>query len=244
MAHRGQALLNDAEALRYEVEDIAYDRPSKLSIGYLNRYDGLEIAGAVGAFVRRHPTVEVTTISNSHDGLKEAVEKRELDVTFNDKRRSFSADFNNHYLTTCYDFVEVSTSNPLANNDTLTIKQLEGQTCIVLATPDQQKTEHNHYRHVLNYPCDFTAATSMEQARFLVAANRGILPVESRDERPCEDNVMKRIPLVGPDPFALSNERLTHDYYAYWPKDCTNPYVEEFVGILDELFATPTRTSA
>lgn len=244
LAHRGRELLNEAESLRYEIEDIAYERPSKLSIGYLNRYDGLEIAGAVGAFVRRHPTVEVTATPDSHDALKDAVEKHELDVTFSDKRRSFSPDYNNHYLTTCYDFVEVSLVNPLSNEDTLTVKQLENQTCIVLATPEQEKTEYDYYRNVMSFPCDFVTAASMEQARLLVAANRGILPVESRNSEPLQCNVTKRIPLIGPDPFTLSDTQLKHDYYAYWPKDASNIYIEEFVGILDDLFATPAQTSA
>ena len=236
LARRGQELLEAASTLRYEVEDVAYGRPRRLSVGYLNRYDGWEVQGAVGAFARRHPAVEVSVRGGSHDGIYQALLAGEVDMLFNDRRRALSDDFVNRRLMTCFDYVEVSEASPLAGARELTVAELAGQTCVLVASPDQQETERAYYRDVLNFDCDFVAAETLEQARFLVAGNRAILPVEARDDVAPTGSVIRRIPLVGPGLDGLA-VHLRHDYYAFWPRARQNPYCEEFADILAGLFA-------
>ena len=236
LARRGAELLEEAQALRYEVEDVAYGRPRRLAIGYLNRYDGWEVQGAVGAFARRHPAVEVNARGGSHDDIYRMMLMGEVDMVFNDRRRALSDDFVNRRLMTCFDYVEVSEASPLAAARELTVAELAGQSCVLVASAEQQGTERAYYQDVLNFDCDFVAADTLEQARFLVAGNRAILPVEARDDVAPSGSVIRRIPLVGPglDGVAV---HLRHDYYAFWPRARQSPYCEEFADILAGLFA-------
>ena len=234
---RACGILEDVETLRCEVEDIAFGRPSRLAVGYLNRYDGWEVQGAVGAFARRHPHVDLRIRAGSHDGIYRMLLAGEVDLVFNDKRRAFSDDFVNRHLMTCYEYVEVSEGSRLSTASSLTVQQLAGQPCIVLAAPDQQETEQAYFRDVLNFACDFVPAETLEQARFLVAGNRGFLPVEAREDAAGPTGtVIRRIPLTGPlDDGTLGH--LRRDYYAFWLKARPNPYAGEFVDILAGLFA-------
>ena len=148
LARRGKELLDAAYSLRGEVSDIALGRPSRLRVGYLNRYDGWELAGAVGTFVRKHPSVEVEMQAGSHDAIYELMLAGKVDMVFNDKRRQFSDAFVNKLLMSCFDYVEVSEANELSLHDSLTAQDLSGQTCIIVCPRSQFETEQDYYRNV------------------------------------------------------------------------------------------------
>ncbi len=236
LARRGKELLDAAAALRGEVSDIALGNPGTLRVGYLNRYDGWELAAAVGAFARRHPSIAIEMRGGSHDAIYDLMLKGEVDMVFNDKRRQFSDAFVNRYLMSCYDYIEVGEANALATASCVTARDFAGQTCIVVASPEQFETECACFRNVLNFDCPFTRAETLEQARFTVAANRGVLPMEARDVDGLKGKAIRRIPLVGPDAFGLGNEHVRHDYYAFWPAAHANPFCGEFACVLEAAF--------
>jgi DNA-binding transcriptional LysR family regulator len=66
----------------------------------------------------------------------------------------------------------------------------------------------------------------------MVAGNRGLMPIETRDHQGRSGSILRRIPLVGP------RGQLVSEYYAYWPKDRTTPLIEEFADILSSMFQT------
>ena len=203
----------------------------------MNRYDGWELAGAVAAFAKRHPSVSLEMVGGSHDDIYQDMLNGEVDMVFNDKRRSFSPKFVNHYVMSCFDYLEVSDLNELAKQDKATSRDAAHQTCIVVSSAGQFGQECSYYRDVLNFDCQFIHAESLEQARFMVAANRGILPLEAQKSKAFSEKGIRRIPLVAPDAFGLENEHVRHDYFGCWPKDQSNPYCEEFADILCGLFA-------
>lgn len=131
-----------------------------------------------------------------------------------------------------YDFVEVSEASGLAERDELRIAELRGETCILMASPELEETERSFYSDTLNFDCAFRFVRSREEGRMLVAGNHGFMPTESRHAGGPEGFVIQRIPLVGPD-----GAQLSHDYYAFWPKQRTTPLVMEFATILEGLFA-------
>lgn len=239
---RAQTILDDIETLRYETQDIASGAPRRLRIGYLNRYDGWEVSGAVAAFARRHPHVEVVAEGDSHDGLYQKMLSGQLDLLFNDRRRRLSSDFENRYLFSGYHYIEVSEGSSLAAHERLAVSQLSGITCILVAPPEQEETERTYYRDTLGFTCDFTRADTMEQARFMVAGNRGFLPVEARvGASAASGTVIRRIPLMGPAAGEGKGNnglvQLRSEYYAFWLKVREHPYASEFADILAELFA-------
>lgn len=229
VAARGAELVSTADQLRFDVTHLDED-PPELRVGYLNRYEGWEVAGAIAAFAQRHPNVKVSAESSSHDGLYEAVLRGELDILVNDRRRALSDAFENRFLFTGYNYVEASEASEFAWRESVTVDDLRGATCILIAAGGQRDVERDYYRGMLNFECDFLFADTLEQARMMVAGNRGFLPLERRERTRRSGTVLRRIPLMD-----AAGAHLQRDYYAFWPKARTSAFVKEFADILEGL---------
>lgn len=218
--------------MKAELEHSGEADRRELRVGYLNRYEGWEVQGAIAAFTLRRPQIAVTAVAGSHDDLYEMMLSGAIDLAFNDRRRELSDEFENVHLMTCFTFVEVSGANPLALRDRVAVSQLGETPGILIARGEQRAIERDYYRNVLNFPCPFVFAESLEEARMMVAGNRGFLPIESREvpgsPRPA-GNVIKRIPLEN------ASGQLRRDYYAFWPASRGSWITKEFARILKDL---------
>lgn len=229
VAQRGAEIVAQADQLRFDVAHLE-NEPSKLRVGYLNRYEGWEVQAAIAAFAQRHPDVEISAHAGSHEDLYDRVLAGELDILVNDRRRQLSDAFVNRFLFKGFDYVEVSEASELSWHDTVTVEDLRGQTCILVAPANQRESEAVYYQNVMNFHCTFVFAETLEQARMMVAGNRGILPVETRTAEGRSGSVLRRIPLVD----ATGAQRI-HEYYAFWLKAHTTPLNTEFATILEGL---------
>lgn len=236
---RAARILDDLDALRRETADLASGETSVLRLGYLNRYDGWEVAGAVAAFARRHPRMTVTSVAGSHDTLRDLLGAGQVDLTFSDRRRVLHPEAVNLPLFVAYDYVEVSEASPLAWHERVSAADLEGQTCVLIASPDQEEVERAYYQDTMGFHCDVTFARTLDEARMTVAGGRSFLPIERRRREGRTGSVIRRIPLFGAD-----GEHLSHEYYAFWLRERSTPAIEEFGAILRELFSPGAEPSA
>lgn len=229
-AERGEKIIADTDKAIFDVRCMAKGEPTSLRVGYLNRYDGWEVQGAIAAFARRHPNVDATAVPDSHDGLYRGMLDGAVDIAFNDRRRQLSADFENVHLMTCHAYIEVSEGSEFAWRDSVTPQELGGETCIAIAEGEQKAVEEAYYRDVLGFRGPIAFAETLEQARMMVAGNKGYLPLESRERRGRTGTVIRRIPLTD------GRSQIEREYYAFWPKSRANALAEEFAGILKDLF--------
>lgn len=236
LLERGEKIVADVDKAVFDVRCMAKGEPTTLKVGYLNRYDGWEVQGALAAFARRHPNVDVTVVADSHDGLYRGMLDGSVDIAFNDRRRQLSADFENRHLMTCHAYVEVSEGSAFAGRDALAPQELGEASCIIIAEGEQRAVEEAYYRDVLGFRGAVIFARTLEQARMMVAGNKGYLPLESRERYRGPGSVIRRIPLLD------GELQLKREYYAFWPKRRTNPYVEEFASILEGLFREEAAT--
>lgn len=233
LARKGEALLGQLSELEAEVYDVASGKPRSLSVGYLNRYEGWEVAGAVAALARRHPGCDVRAAAGSHDQLYHDALEGRADVVFNDHRRSLSKEWENVHLLTSYCYAEVSEASEHAWDEHVSCESLSGLPCILVCEPQQQAVEVTWWRDFMNFSGSFLFARDTGEARMMVAGNAGWMPTELRERAPRTGTVVRRIPLHD------ARGHATNDYYAFWPKGRSNPLVTEFVGILRGLFAEP-----
>lgn len=230
---RTAALLDELEDARYEAEGIARGYATTLAVGYLNRYEGWEFQAAVAAFAARHPHVPLRTVPGSHDSLYRLLLDREVDLLFSDRRRSLNDDYENLHLFDGWTSVEVSEVSRVAWARELRVTDLASLPCILIASPEQEPIEREYYRDVLGFRSEFLFARSREEGRTMVAGNQGFMPVETRAPSARGTSAIRRIPLVG------ERGQLRSEYYAFWPKTSTNPFVREFAEILAGLFEQP-----
>ena len=228
--HRSAVLLYDAKQLKEDLTRLnSPDRPT-LKIGYLNCYGGSEFQDATAAFSDVFPDVNLQILSGSHEDLYNALRREEVDLVINDQRRAFSDDYVNCELVRSHCYIEISRNHPFAKLDKLTVSELKTTSCILVSSRTQQENETAYYRDIVGFTSDFLFADSLQEARIMVAAGKGFLPVEGIRDDVYYDASIARIPLYKNEVPVLRN------YCAFWKKGNRNPYIEEFADILKEQF--------
>lgn len=221
----------EIEQMCRETVRLARQNTSQFTIGYLKSFESLELKKAVAEFSSRYPNITVQTESLNHEGLYDMLRFGNADIVLNDQRRAFSDEYINLVLAECFSFVEISAVSPLAKLDTLEIKDIKNSPCILVASKEEQEDEEEYYREIIGFHGDFLFAENQEDARLLVIANRGVMPVD-RVENTSEnsDDLIKKIPLC------RNEKQIKKNYCAFWKADNSDKHVLEFAEILKNFF--------
>ena len=224
-------LLDEAERIKNETVRIGGKGCRSIRIGYLSGYTGNELGSAIADFSVLFPDIDISTVSGNHEELRVMSISKEVDLSLNDQRRAFSDEFFNFHLYTCLCYAEVSVRSPLAALSKVTAEELKRIPCILISSREQQSNEIDFYKNYLGFSGSFLFASSLEEARLMVSANKGFLPVQITKNSGVPDGAaLGRIPLY------QNEKQVERAYYAFWPKDHTSPEVEKFVEILHSKF--------
>ena len=223
-------LTADYERMCRETAKIAKGNQASRKIGYLRCYTGAEFHRALELFSEKYPDVDVSVVYGNHEELYGLLRTGEADIVLNDQRRAFSDEYVNLILTTCRSFIEVSAHSPLAQMERISPPELKNTPCILVASETQRETEQEYYRDVVGFRGEYLYAENLEEARLMVIGRRGFLPVEGTGQAAPAGTSIVRIPLVRGEAPILRN------YCAFWKKDNSSHYVEEFAEILKVQF--------
>lgn len=223
-------LTADYERMCSEAAQIAKGDRASLKIGYLRCYTGGEFRRALALFSEKHPDVDVSVLSGNHEELYAMLRFGQADLILNDQRRAFSEEYVNLLLTTCESYVEVSARSPLAQLPRITPAELKNIPCILVASPAQRETEQEYYGTVVGLRGEFLYAETMEEARLMVISRKGFLPVEGASALPTMGNAIVRLLLT------RGEEPILRNYCAFWKRDNSGCYVEEFAELLKAQF--------
>lgn len=223
-------LTADYERMCSEAARIAKGDRASLKIGYLRCYTGTELHRALELFSEKHPDVEVSVISGSHEELYGFLRTGEADLVFNDQRRAFSDEYVNLLLATCRSYIEVSAHSKLSQMERISPPELKNIPCILVASESQRDTEQAYYHDVVGFPGEFLYAENLEEARLMVIGRKGGVPVEGTGQTAPAGASIVRIPLV------RGKEPILRNYCAFWKKDNSGYYVEEFAKMLKAQF--------
>ena len=223
-------LTADYERMYSEAARIAKGGLASLKIGYLRCYTGAEFHRALELFSEKHPDVEVSVTYGNHEELYGLLRSGQADLVLNDQRRAFSDEYVNLILTTCRSYIEVSAHSPLARIERISPPELKNIPCILVASETQRETEQEYYRDVVGFPGTFLYAGNLEEARLMVIGRKGFLPVEGTGQAAPAGTSIVRIPLV------RGEEPILRNYCAFWNKENSGCYVEEFAQLLNAQF--------
>lgn len=224
-------LTADYERMCSEAAKIAHGGQASLKIGYLRCYTGAEFHQALALFSEKHPDVEVSVAYGNHEELYGLLRTGEANLVLNDQRRAFSDEYVNLLLATCRSYIEVSAHNPLAQTERISPPELKKIPCILVASEAQRETEQAYYHDVVGFHGEFLYAENLEEARLMVIGRKGFLPAEGAEQAAPAGTSIVRIPLV------RGEEPVLRNYCAFWKKDNSGGYVEEFAKLLKAQFA-------
>lgn len=220
----------DLEQLCHETVRIARKDAAELRLGVLSTYSGDQFNRAVAAFSEKYPTVDIKVISGNHEDLYERLVNDRIDISLHDQRRAFHDAYENLVLTETVCYVEIATHSPLAKLDCVSVEELKNIPCILVASKEQQDEEQRFYRDIIGFKGEFLFAESLHEARMMVVTGRGIMPVEGVGGESFFGATIKRLPLL------RGEAQITRKYCAFWKKDNSGYYVEEFADILESMF--------
>ena len=220
----------DLRQLVRETKRIADNDHAVLRIGYYKGYHGDELSETIALFSEKHPTVDINIIVGSHEELYHAMENNSVDLAINDQRRAFSDAYNNMILAESKIYIELSVKNPLSKLDVLETTDLKNTPCILVINQAGQKEEQDYYENIIGLQGDFLFADTIQEARLKIITGQGYMPVDVIGEQVWFDTSVSRTPLVRND------SPVKKTYCAFWKKDNSGYYIEEFAQTLKACF--------
>lgn len=223
-------IVSDIEQMRRETKRIADQDNAILRVGYYKGYHGNELSEAVAEFSLKYPTVEVKIMVGSHEELYRAMENDKVDLVLNDQRRAFSDMYHNEILSNSHMYIEISNHNPLSRLDRIEISELKNTPCILVINSAGQREEQEYYEDIVGIKGDFLFADSVQEARLKIITGQGYMPVDVIGNQAWFDSTIDRIPLI------RNGEPVRKTYCAFWRKDNSGYYIEDFAEILKAMF--------
>ena len=228
---RSLVLTADLERMCRETVRAAHGGGERLGLGYLKGYGGAEFDRAVAGFTRQYPDVQLDIISGNHEDLYDALRFGSVDLVLNDQRRAFSEEYVNVLLTASPCYIALSSNDPLSRLDGIEIADLKNTPCILVASKEQQENERTYYRDVVGFCGGVLFADNLREARVMLAANRGVMPIEGVGAGEWFGSALKRVPLL------RAGEQIRRNYCAFWKKENACAHTVVFADILKEQFA-------
>lgn len=223
-------ITDSVKRLKEETRAIATEEKAGIRLGYLKNYGGHEFQIAIAEFAKRYPNVNISITSGSHEELYEKLVNEEVDLVMSDQRRAFADAYHNLPLTRQKGYIEVPAGSFLASLEKVTVDELENGTCILVTSVGQEENDKGFYRDILGFKGEYQMAYSLEEGRMLMLAGKGFLPIEGNFEI-MPSNFIARVPLY-------RRENMVYRLYcAFWKKDNSGYYIEEFADILHSQFA-------
>ena len=154
----------------------------------------------------------------------------DVDLALNDQRRVFFDQYVNLILNVGNEYIEISKRNPIASLPSITPQELKNVPCILVASKEQRENEQEYYQSMVGFHGEYLYAENLEEARLLVIGGQGFMPVEGAKQAGTFGSPISRIPLC------RGEEQITRNYCAFWKKDNSGYYVEEFAELLKQKF--------
>ena len=226
-------LVSEYEQICKDSMKIAKQDEMELRIGFLRGYTGMELHRAIEKFSMQYPDVNIQIQYGNHEHLYQMIRTEEVDLVLNDQRRAFSDEYMNLVLATIESHIEVSSRSILADLQRITPQELKNVPCILVSAKEEEEQEEAYYHDVIGFEGEFLFARTLEEARLMVISKKGFMPVEGRGTDANFGTSITKIPLY------RGNEPMTRNYCAFWKKDNSGYYVEEFAQKLKQEFITP-----
>lgn len=225
-------MVDEINRIKQTMIRIATQKNDILRIGYINNYCGLEVHKAIMKFSDIYTNIDIEIQTGNHEELYELMKNDKLDLIMNDQRRALSEEYVNHFLYTSTTYIEISNKLALHELKEVTFEDLKQISCIIISSKNQQDIELDYYGNTLGFKGNFIFTETLDEARMLVAANKGFLLIEGVPNMKETKDGISRILLV------RNGETVEKNYYVFWNKLTTNILKEEFANILEKEFKT------
>lgn len=226
----GKKLLERFHDVKVETTRIGTDARVSLRIGYLNRYSGIAMQQTVIRMAKRYRNLDIRMYSGSHEELYGMLQDRRIDVAFNDQWQVLSDDYESQLIDKATTIIEVPQGYTDAGS--VELKTIDDLPLILVCRGKYTLTEEDHYRKAMGYSGAFAYARTLEEARYLVAGQQGLLLLDRFKY------LTDALPGIERKVLTNHGKTMERHYYFVSHRSQDNTYVEAFkdmfIQVLDE----------
>ena len=226
----GKKLLERFHDVKVETTRIGTDARVSLRIGYLNRYSGIAMQQTVIRMAKRYKNLDIRMYSGSHEELYGMLQDRRIDVAFNDQWQVLSDDYESQLIDKATTIIEVPQGYTDAGS--VELKTIDDLPLILVCRGKYTLTEEDHYRKPMGYSGAFAYARTLEEARYLVAGQQGLLLLDRFKY------LTDALPGIERKVLTNHGKTMERHYYFVSHRSQDNTYVEAFkdmfIQVLDE----------
>jgi len=226
----GKKLLERFHDVKVETIRIGTDARVSLRIGYLNRYSGIAMQQTVIRMAKRYRNLDIRMYSGSHEELYGMLQDRRVDVVFNDQWQVLSDDYESQLIDKATTIIEVPQGYTDAGS--VELKTIDDLPLILVCRGKYTLTEEDHYRKAMGYSGAFAYARTLEEARYLVAGQQGLLLLDRFKY------LTDALPGIERKVLTNHGKTMERHYYFVSHRNQDNTYVEAFkdmfIQVLDE----------
>ena len=226
----GKKLLERFHDVKVETIRIGTDARVSLRIGYLNRYSGIAMQQTVIRMAKRYKNLDIRMYSGSHEELYGMLQDRRVDVAFNDQWQVLSDDYESQLIDKATTIIEVPQGYTDAGS--VELKTIDDLPLILVCRGKYTLTEEDHYRKAMGYSGAFAYARTLEEARYLVAGQQGLLLLDRFKY------LTDALPGIERKVLTNHGKTMERHYYFVSHRSQDNTYVEAFkdmfIQVLDE----------
>lgn len=226
----GKKLLERFHDVKVETTRIGTDARVSLRIGYLNRYSGIAMQQTVIRMAKRYRNLDIRMYSGSHEELYGMLQDRRVDVAFNDQWQVLSDDYESQLIDKATTIIEVPQGYTDAGS--VELKTIDDLPLILVCRGKYTLTEEDHYRKAMGYSGAFAYARTLEEARYLVAGQQGLLLLDRFKY------LTDALPGIERKVLTNHGKTMERHYYFVSHRSQDNTYVEAFkdmfIQVLDE----------
>lgn len=226
---QGKTILNNIKEVEEHATYISKNPNQELKIGHVVNYGYDELKKALMLFSAKYPEIKLSIKDGTHDTVSANNINDITDIMIGDQRKAFSDTLNNVYLGDLYYSIKISNASNLSNRKNVTINNLNGYNCIVIASREEMPKEVEFMKTTLGFNGDCIRATTLTEAYLMVAANIGFLPVASIEKEKAGDGSITSLPLL------KKEEIVKAKLYAFYKKSFDESTYEKLIEIIKEI---------
>ena len=228
----GKKLLGEIEKLKNGTLAAAEASGGRLTLGYLNGYEGERLYKAVALFKQQNADVNLQITSGSHDELAELLASGKADLVLNLQRHVVAEPYAQQLAVSLPCFIEISSVYGGFGGSRAELGDLKDIPCIFVAGEKEQAAEAAFYSKVLGIKHELLFARSMEEAHLMAAAGNGFAFTAKNKASAAAGDGVRLLALYN------NGRRVHKDYYFFWKKDNGNRYIRSFIDIALKAFGT------
>ena len=138
-------------------------------------------------FNSKYTEIKISIKDETHDTVSANNINSITDIMISDQRKALSDMMNNIYIGDLYYSIKISNASNLCTRNIITMNDLKGYKCIVIAKRKEMSEEVEFMKTTLGFDGEYICTSTLTEAYLMVAANIGFLPVARKQKERVDD---------------------------------------------------------